>query len=157
MTDIVNQRVDEAQMELQLRAQRLEKLVKRAKGKNMPPAFQEMAQLTMKMIDNEVKLYDEMIFSAPKTELEQMRNLMLLTGKMNQTVKEGIKPATDAIDTMIQTLESMSHGAWRRLRGNRDDLTARCLSNLLVFEPATFVAGREPWPQTKNKNATGAF
>ena len=31
----------------------------------------------------------------------------ILSAKMNQTVKEGIKPATDAIDTMIQTLESM--------------------------------------------------
>lgn len=107
MTDIVNQRVNEAKMELQLRAQRLEKLLNRAKGKNMTPAFQEMAQLTMKMIDSEVKSYDEMIFLEPKTVLEQHRNLMLLTGKMNQTVKEGIKPATDAIDTMIQTLESM--------------------------------------------------
>lgn len=107
MPDIVNQRVDEAQRELQLRAQRLERLVKRAKSKNMSPAFQEGVHLVSDMIENQSKLYDEMIFSVPKTALEQQRNLMLFTGKMNQTVKEGIKTTTDAIDTMIQSLESM--------------------------------------------------
>ncbi len=107
MPDIVNQRVNEAQKELQLRAQKLERLVKNAKGKKISPAFQEGVRLLTDMIENQSKLYDEMIFSAPKTALEQNRNLMLLTGNMNQTVKEGIKTTTDAIDAMIHSLESM--------------------------------------------------
>ena len=37
-----------------------------------------------------------------------------------------------------------------RLRGNRDDLTARCLSNLLVFEPGDIHRMIEPSPRTKN-------
>ena len=43
------------------------------------------------------------------------------------------------------------------MRGNRDDLTARCWSNLLVFEPATVGCVVElRVPRTKNKNATRA-
>ena len=34
------------------------------------------------------------------------------------------------------------------LRGIPDDLIARCLSNLLIVEPATGVADYEPWPRS---------
>ena len=45
-----------------------------------------------------------------------------------------------------------------RLRGTRDDLTARYLSNLLVVEPNDICRMVElRVPQTKNKNATRAF
>lgn len=42
----------------------------------------------------------------------------------------------------------------RRLRGNRNDLIAHGLSNLLVVEPATALRVPSPWPQTKNKTGT---
>ena len=33
---------------------------------------------------------------------------MLMTGNMNQSVQEGIKAATDAIDAMLHTLKEMA-------------------------------------------------
>ena len=107
MSDIVNERVDEAQRELMLRAKKLEALVKGAKGKKLSPGFKEGVSLTIKMIEGQAELYDKLIFDAPKTALEQRRNLMLLTGSMNQSVKEGIKTTTEAIDSMIASLQAM--------------------------------------------------
>ena len=48
-----------------------------------------------------------MVFEAPKTVIEQLRNLRLATGNMDQTVVEGMKSTTDAIDGMLDALESM--------------------------------------------------
>ena len=106
MSDIVNERVDEAQRELMLRAKKLEALVKGAKGKQVSAGFKEGVNLAMKMIEGQAELYDKLIFDAPKTALEQQRNLMLLTGSMDQSVKDGIKTTTEAIDSMIDSLKA---------------------------------------------------
>ena len=107
--DIVNKRVNIAQMEFQKRADRLEKIVKSAAThKKISQGFKTGTDLVANMIAEHSKLYDVLVFDTPQTALEQHRNLMLTTGTMNQTVQQGIKPATDAIDMMLDTLEQMS-------------------------------------------------
>ena len=108
MADIVNQRVNIAQQELLKRANRLKRIVASTKGKATSAGFSEGVRLVSDMIDGQSKLLDTVVFDAPKTALEQERNLMLMTGGMNQTVQEGIKASTDAIDAMLHTLEQMS-------------------------------------------------
>ena len=109
MADIVNDRVNTAQLELQKRSKRLEKIVKSAAArKKISAGFKTGTDLVANMIVEQSKLYDVLVFDTPKTELEQHRNLMLITGTMNQSVQEGIKTATDAIDSMLDTLEQMS-------------------------------------------------
>lgn len=107
MVDIVNNRVNEAQAELQKRAVRLEKLVKQTKGKKTSASFQEGVKLLSEMIEGQSKLIDTIVFDAPKSRLEQMRNLQLTTGAMNVSPTQHIKPATDAMDMMLSTLEDM--------------------------------------------------
>lgn len=106
--DIVNERVNIAQQEIAKRAERLEQIVAKSRGKHVAVGFKRGLELTREMIDKQSKLYDAVVFEAPKTALEQQRNLMLMTGTMNQPVQEGIKAATDAIDAMLNTLEQMS-------------------------------------------------
>lgn len=108
MADEVNTRVNEAQAELQKRAEKLERIVARSKGKMANAAFAEGVKLVTQMIEGHSKLIDRMVFDEPETILEQQRNLMLVTGTMAQSVQEGIKPATDAIDAMLDALEQMS-------------------------------------------------
>ena len=108
MADIVNERVSIAQQELQKRANKLKRIVAGANGKKKNAGFDEGVRLVSDMIAGQSKLLDAVVFDAPKTSLEQQRNLMLVTGNMNQSVKEGIKAATDAIDSMLYTLEQMS-------------------------------------------------
>lgn len=108
MADIVNDRINTAQAELLKRAKRLENLVKQARGRRPNPAFEEGVRLLNDMIQSQSKLYDTVVFDAPKTSLEQMRNLRLMTGDMNETVQQGIKPTIDAIDMMLDTLTQMS-------------------------------------------------
>ena len=106
--DLVNERVNIAQQELAKRAQRLDRLVASRRGKMNAVGFDRGVELVREMIENQSKLYDVVVFDMPKTALEQHRNLMLTTGTMNQSVQEGIKTATDAIDAMLHTLEQMS-------------------------------------------------
>lgn len=108
MADIVNERVNIAQQELQKRANKLQRIVAASKGKKNSAGFDQGVKLVSQMIESQSKLIDAVVFDAPKTALEQDRNLMLVTGTMNQSVKEGIKAATDAIDSMLHTLEEMS-------------------------------------------------
>ena len=67
---------------------------------------------TIKRISNAVEKnsidFELGYVDSPKTALEQQRNLMLATGNMSQTVQEGIKSTTDAIDSMLNTLEQMT-------------------------------------------------
>ena len=107
MADIVNDRVNEAQAEMLKRAKKLEKLLATARGKKVSAGFLEGANLVKDMIETQTRMYDAVVFEAPKTALEQNRNLMLMTGNMNQSVKEGIKPVTDALDSMLAALEQM--------------------------------------------------
>lgn len=104
--DIVNERVNAAQAEIAKRAVRLEKIVKRPGQKNA--AFKEGAKLVAEMIENQSKLLDTVVFDAPKTYLEQTRNLGLATGGIHTPIKEGMSPATDAIDSMLDILDEMS-------------------------------------------------
>lgn len=90
------------------RAKRLERIVKSAGNKKSAGGFIEGAKLVASMIEKQSKLYDTLVFDAPKTALEQQRVLMLTTGTMNQSVTDGIKSATNAIDAMLDTLEQMS-------------------------------------------------
>ena len=106
--DIVSGRVTTAQEELQKRAKRLNQLLKQTQGKRTSAGFNEGVDLVRQMIDGHTKLIDTMVFDSPKTGLEQQRNLMLATGNMSQTVQEGIKSTTDAIDSMLNTLEQMT-------------------------------------------------
>ena len=106
MSDIVNERVDAAQQELQKRADRLRKIIE-SKGKNRTKAFDEGAKIVAEMISGQSKLIDKLVFKAPKTAIEQMRNLQLATGNMNQTPAQGIKTTTDAIDSMLEALEQL--------------------------------------------------
>lgn len=108
MADIVNERVNVAQQELLKRANRLKRIVAASKGKKNSAGFDKGVKLVSQMIDGQSKLIDTIVFDAPKTALEQDRNLMLMTGTMNQSVKEGIKAATDAIDSMLHALEEMN-------------------------------------------------
>lgn len=108
MADIVNDRVNIAQQELEKRAAELKRIVEKSKTKKLGPAFAEGVKLVSQMIENHTQLLDTVVFDAPKTSLEQHRNLMLMTGNMNQSVQEGIKAATDAIDAMLHTLNEMT-------------------------------------------------
>jgi len=104
MSDVVNERVDAAQQELQKRADRLRKIIE-SKGKNRTKAFDEGAKIVAEMISGQSELIDELVFKAPRTSLEQMRNLQLVTGGMDKTPAQGIKTTTDAIDSMLAALE----------------------------------------------------
>lgn len=108
MADIVNDRVNTAQAELAKRAAELKRIVAKQKTKKPNPAFDEGARLVSQMIEGQSKLLDTAVFDTPKTALEQQRNLMLMTGTMNQSVQEGIKTTTDAIDSMLHTLNEMT-------------------------------------------------
>lgn len=106
--DIVNERVNTAQSELDKRAKRLNRIVASARGKKTSVGFDQGVKLVSEMIRGQSELIDAMVFDSPKTALEQNRNLMLITGNMSQSVQDGIKPATDAIDSMLSTLEQMT-------------------------------------------------
>ena len=110
MVDIVNKRYAEAQALVQARAKKLEELIKRTNGKNFPKraAFDEGVKHLANMIQGESKILDVVIFEEPKTMVEQMRNLDLTTGNPNQTVAEGMKSATDAMDCMLKALTKMA-------------------------------------------------
>ncbi len=108
MADIVNERVNAAQAELQKRKKKLDRIVANAKASKKSAAFTQGVALVTQMIEGQSKLLDTIVFDAPKTALEQHRNLILTTGTMNQTVQEGIKSTTDAIDSMLHTLEEMT-------------------------------------------------
>lgn len=108
MADIVNERVNIAQQELEKRADELKRIVAKSKTKKLGPAFADGVKLVSQMIESHAQLLDTIVFDAPKTSLEQHRNLMLMTGNMNQSVQEGIKSATDAIDAMLHTLNEMT-------------------------------------------------
>ena len=104
--DLVNSRVNSAQAEITKRAKRLEEIVKRPGAKSA--AFQEGAKLLSDMIEAQAKLIDTVVFDAPKTYMEQTRNLALATGGMNNSAKEGIRYATDSMDMMLDMLDDMS-------------------------------------------------
>ena len=108
MADIVNDRVNEAQSLLKQRADRLEKLVKSTKGKKMSEGFNEGVELLTKMISSQSDLIDKLVFEAPKTAIEQMRNLQLTTGGMNETPTKFLSNLTGAIDGMFAQLEKMA-------------------------------------------------
>ena len=108
MADIVNDRVNEAQALLKVRADRLEKLVKKTKGQKVPKQFEEGIKLVANLIAGEAEIIDKIVFEAPTDALEQMRNLQLATGGMNETPTEHLKSLTGALDTMLDTLEGMT-------------------------------------------------
>ena len=110
MADIVNERYAKAQALVQARADKLEELIKRTKGKNFPKraAFDEGVKHLANLIKGESEILDTVIFDTPKTMVEQMRNLHLTTGNANQTVAEGMKSATDAMDCMLKALTQMA-------------------------------------------------
>ncbi len=108
MADIVNDRVNTAQAELAKRASALKRIVAKSKTKKLAPGFNEGVKIVSQMIEGQSKLLDAVVFDTPSTALEQQRNLMLMTGTMNQSVQEGIKYATDAIDSMLRTLDEMT-------------------------------------------------
>ena len=108
MADIVNDRVNTAQAELAKRASALKRIVAKSKTKKLAPGFNEGVKSVSQMIEGQSKLLDTVVFDTPRTALEQQRNLMLMTGTMNQSVQEGIKSATDAIDAMLRTLDEMT-------------------------------------------------
>jgi len=105
--DIVNERVDEAQALLKQRADRLEKLVKQTENKKVSRAFYDGAVLVGNMIKGQNDLIETMVFKTPKTYLEQMRNLQLTTGGMNQRPAEYLQNFTSVVDSMLNTLEDM--------------------------------------------------
>ena len=108
MADIVNDRVNTAQAELEKRAKRLKRIITASKNKKTSAGFIQGIELVSQMIEGQIKLIDAVVFESPKTSLEQQRNLLLMTGNMNQSVQEGIKTETDAIDGMLDMLEQMS-------------------------------------------------
>lgn len=108
MADIVNDRVNTAQAELAKRASALKRIVAKSKTKKLAPGFNEGVKIVSQMIEGQSKLLDAVVFDTPSTALEQQRNLMLMTGAMNQSVQEGIKYATDAIDSMLHALDEMT-------------------------------------------------
>lgn len=108
MADLINDRVNEAQALLAVRAKRLEKLLKSTQGKKQSDGFKEGTRLLSEMINGQSKIIDGMVFDEPKSHLEQMRNLQLTTGGMNQTPAQFLKPTTDAMDMMLDQLESMA-------------------------------------------------
>ena len=105
--DIFNKRVNEAQALLALRAKRLEKLLKSSQGKQQSEGFKEGTRILSELIKGQSEIIEGMVFDKPKTHLEQMRNLQLTTGAMNQTPTEFLKPTTDAMDMMLDQLEKM--------------------------------------------------
>jgi hypothetical protein len=107
-TDYVNERVNIAQQEILKRAKRLERIARSTQGKKHVAGLREGIELVREMIENQSKLYDVVVFDTPKTNLEQHRNLMLMTGGMDQSVQEGIKAATGAIDSMLDAIEQMA-------------------------------------------------
>ena len=107
MADVINHRVNEAQAILTLRAKRLERLVKSTQGKQTSEAFKEGTRILAEMIKGQTDIIDTFVFEAPKTRLEQMRNLQLTTGGMNETPTQFLKPTTDTIDMMLEQLENM--------------------------------------------------
>ena len=109
MSDVINERVDSAMAEIEVRAQKLKKIKEMARAKNMlkDPGISDGIAIADKMISGQQKLIDQVVFEAPKTRLEQLRNLSLMTGNPNQSVKTGIKKFKDAIDEMLGMLETM--------------------------------------------------
>ncbi len=107
MADMVNQRFFAAQEELKKRAARLERIVQKAKGKPKNEGIAQGIKLVGEMISGQSQLLDTMVFETPKTALEQQRNLALATGNANQTVQEGMRSTTDAIDGMLEMIEQM--------------------------------------------------
>jgi len=108
MANIVNDRINAAQAELAKRAQELKRIVAKSKTKKLDPEFNEGVNLVSQMIEEHSKLLDSGVLDTPATAQEQERNLMLMTGTMNQSAQEGIKYATDAIDSMLRTLDEMT-------------------------------------------------
>lgn len=106
--DIVNERVDAVMAELDKRQKKLDEL-KSKNPNNKSESFLTGVKLIQEMISGQKELIDETVFNAPKTAMEQHRYLMLMTGNMKQTPQQGIKAATDAIDAMLSTLESLSN------------------------------------------------
>ena len=104
--DFINARVFDAQAEIEKRAERLKQISLRPGAKSA--AFKEGARLLMGMIEGQSKLLDVAVFDVPKNALEQTRNLSLLTGGQNKSPVEGIKYATDAMDSMLDALDAMS-------------------------------------------------
>lgn len=109
MSDVINERVDSAMAEIEARAQKLKKIKEMARAKNMlkDPGISDGIAIVDDMISGQQKLIDQAVFEAPKTRLEQLRNLSLMTGNPSQSVKTGIKKFTDAIDEMLGMLETM--------------------------------------------------
>ena len=106
-SSLVNKRVNEAQALLTARAKRLEKLLKSTDVKKQSDGFKEGTRLLSEMIKGQSEIIDNMVFVEPQTRLEQMRNLQLTTGGMNETPTQFLKPATDAMDMMLDQLEKM--------------------------------------------------
>ena len=107
MADLINDRVNEAQAQLKKRADRLNKVVKSANGKKVSSEFTKGVEILSNMIKGQSEIIDKVVFEVPKTRLEQMRNLQLATGNMNQTPTEFMKDSTDLMDMMLETLEGM--------------------------------------------------
>lgn len=107
MADIVNDRVNTAQAELAKRANELKRIVAKSKTKKLGPGFNQGVETVSQLIEGQSKLLKTLVNDMPRTDLEQLRNLMLMTGTMNQSVQEGIKSTTDAIDSMLRTLDEM--------------------------------------------------
>jgi len=104
---ISNQRVNEALALLALRANRLEKLLKSSQGKPQSEGFNEGTRILSELIKGQSEIIEGMVFTEPKSRLEQMRNLQLTTGGMDQTPTQFLKPTTDAMDMMLEQLEKM--------------------------------------------------
>lgn len=109
MADVVNERFFAAQAELEKRAKRLERIVQKTKGKPKNEGIAQGIKLVGEMISGQAQLLDTMVFETPKTALEQQRNLALATGNANQTVQEGMRSTTDAIDCMLDMVEQMAN------------------------------------------------
>lgn len=105
--DIINERVDAVMAELDKRQKKLD-AIKSKNSNNKSEVFLTGVKLIQEMISGQKELIDEVVFNAPKTALEQHRNLMLMTGNMNQTPQQSIKVTTDAIDAMLSTLENLT-------------------------------------------------
>ena len=85
--DIINDRVNTAQMELDKRAKKLQRIIAASRGKKTSVGFDQGVKLVTEMIRGQSELIDKIVFDSPKTALEQQRNLMLITGNMNQSVQ----------------------------------------------------------------------
>lgn len=102
--DYVNDRVNAAQAEIAKRAKRLEMITKRPGAKSA--AFKEGAKLLADIIDTQSKLLDTVVFDAPKTYLEQTRNLALITGGAHTPLNKEYA----YMDSMLDVLDDMSQG-----------------------------------------------